>query len=287
MTTIEQSAAPAFRDPWEAIAPRPLSPSSAADFKQCPRMFRHKNLDRLPDPSTLEQARGTLVHAVLEWLYQQPVGERTVAAAVARAPHEWQTLFVNGDSRDDYPKWFPQWGVTHEEIVEQAQDLLGVYFQMEDPTVMGHPTVEQRITEDVLGVPLRGIIDRIDTAPDGQIRVVDYKTGKAPMPQYEHEALWKMKFYALMWRSRTGTTPARLRLIYLGGKTPRIIECSPTAQELDQFADELAGLWQQVNISFDTLNYPAKTSALCPWCPFQSVCVEGSKIEPRVRRSSR
>ena len=30
------------------------------------------------------------------------------------------------------------------------------------------------------GVPVRGFIDRVDIAPTGEVRVVDYKTGKAP-----------------------------------------------------------------------------------------------------------
>lgn len=282
MTALDEKD-PTPSDPWARLAPRPLSPSKAADFKQCPRMYRHKTIDRLPDPSTLAQARGTLTHAVLEWLYQQPPHERTVDAAVARTPGEWQTLFNDTDGRDNYQQWFHQWGVTHDEVVEQAQGLLRVYFQMEDPTMLGEPMVEQDMREDVRGVPLRGIIDRVDTATDGQVRIVDYKTGKAPQPRYADKALWQLKFYALMWRNRTGVLPLRLRLVYLGGDDPRFLEHSPTVEEIDAFAVEVDQLWQQINASFDSLDFPAKTSPLCPWCPFQSVCDEGSKIKPRRR----
>ena len=31
-------------------------------------------------------------------------------------------------------------------------------------------------------VPLRGYLDRLDLAPTGQLRVVDYKTGRSPGP---------------------------------------------------------------------------------------------------------
>ena len=59
-------------------------------------------------------------------------------------------------------------------------------------------------------------IDRLDVAPDGRMRVVDYKTGRAPGAMWEAKALFQMKFYALvLWRTR-GVVPAMLQLVYLG-----------------------------------------------------------------------
>ena len=48
------------------------------------------------------------------------------------------------------------------------------------------------------------------------MRIVDYKTGRAPSPLFEAKALFQMKFYALvLWRLR-GAVPALLQLVYLG-----------------------------------------------------------------------
>ena len=47
------------------------------------------------------------------------------------------------------------------------------------------------------GLRLRGYIDRLDVAPSGDIRIVDYKTGRAPREAYEASALFQMKFYSL------------------------------------------------------------------------------------------
>ena len=59
---------------------------------------------------------------------------------------------------------------------------------------------------------MRGFIDRLDIAPDGAIRVVDYKTGGAPREAFEARALFQLKFYALvLWRTR-GVVPSVLRL---------------------------------------------------------------------------
>src|SRR5215472_9967352 len=55
-----------------------LSPSRAADFKTCPLLYRFRTIDRIPEPPTPDQARGTLVHAVLERLFDLPAAERTL-----------------------------------------------------------------------------------------------------------------------------------------------------------------------------------------------------------------
>src|SRR5256885_371369 len=70
----------------EAVERRPsLSPSRAADFKTCPLLYRFRTIDRLPEQPTFDQARGTLVHAVLERLFDLPAADRTGDRAEARA----------------------------------------------------------------------------------------------------------------------------------------------------------------------------------------------------------
>ena len=69
-----------------------LSPSRAADFKTCPLLYRFRTIDRSPEPPTPDQARGTLVHAVLERLYDLPAGQRTVEAARDLVAPAWAEL---------------------------------------------------------------------------------------------------------------------------------------------------------------------------------------------------
>ncbi len=49
-----------------------LSPSRAADFKQCPLLYRFRAIDRLPEAPSTAQLRGSVVHAALEQLYGLP-----------------------------------------------------------------------------------------------------------------------------------------------------------------------------------------------------------------------
>lgn len=52
-----------------AMAPASLSPSRASDFMQCPLLYRFRVIDRLPEKPSEAATRGTLVHSVLERLF--------------------------------------------------------------------------------------------------------------------------------------------------------------------------------------------------------------------------
>src|SRR4051794_23772189 len=73
-----------------------LSPSRAADFKTCPLLFRFRTIDRLPEQPSADQVRGTLVHAVLERLFDLPAAERTPRAAAGLVEPEWARLLEEG-----------------------------------------------------------------------------------------------------------------------------------------------------------------------------------------------
>jgi putative RecB family exonuclease len=69
-----------------------LSPSRAADFKTCPLLFRFRTIDRLPERPSADQARGTLVHAVLERLFDLPAPDRTPHRAAELVAPQWDRL---------------------------------------------------------------------------------------------------------------------------------------------------------------------------------------------------
>src|SRR5205085_8813680 len=91
---VDANPAPEAPTPDDASAPRrpSLSPSRAADFKTCPLLYRFRTIDRLPERKSLAAVRGTLVHAVLEKLYDLPAAQRTVAGALELLEPAWVEL---------------------------------------------------------------------------------------------------------------------------------------------------------------------------------------------------
>ena len=199
-----------------------LSPSRAGDFMTCPLLFRFRTIDRLPQAPSSAAVRGTVVHAVLERLYDLPAASRTLEAAAGLLEPEWERLRAQEPEVDAL--FADQGELTT--WLGSARDLLAGYFSLEDPTRL-EPAERERLVEVVLpgGLRLRGIVDRLDRAPSGDLRVVDYKTGRAPGEAFEGKALFQMKFYALvLWRT-TGTVPRLLQLMYLGDR--EVLRYSP------------------------------------------------------------
>src|SRR6516225_9609375 len=83
------TAAPPERPPGPS-----LSPSRAGDFLTCPLLYRFRVIDRLPEPPSAAAARGTLVHAVLERLFDEPPTRRTPETARAMLAPQWERLIA-------------------------------------------------------------------------------------------------------------------------------------------------------------------------------------------------
>src|ERR1700742_4494653 len=89
---IENAVAEPAEAPGATARPPALSPSRASDFMTCPLLYRFRVIDRIPEPPTPATARGTLVHAVLERLFDRPAAEPTPVAAAGMLEPEWTRL---------------------------------------------------------------------------------------------------------------------------------------------------------------------------------------------------
>ncbi|MGX7679704.1 RecB family exonuclease [Jatrophihabitans sp. DSM 45814] len=246
-----------------------LSPSRAADFKTCPLLYRFRSIDRLPEKPTRDATRGTVVHSVLEHLYELPTAERTVQAAQSSVAPLWEEL-RGSDPR--LAELFAEEtdGVALTEWLSSARQLVANYFELEDPQRLEPESREQFIEVVLDGLRLRGYVDRIDVSPAGDIRVVDYKTGSIPREAFEAKALFQMKFYALvLWRTR-GVVPRQLRLIYLAAKDT--LTYQPDAEELARFEKTLHAIWKAIANASLTGDFRPSPSRLCDWCSHQALC---------------
>ncbi|MEX2292002.1 MAG: PD-(D/E)XK nuclease family protein [Mycobacteriales bacterium] len=265
MTAETAQASPPVDLPTPVIGS--LSPSRAGDFMTCPLLFRFRTIDRLPQAPSSAATRGTLVHAVLERLYDLPAAGRTLDAAAGMLRPEWERLL---EAEPEVASLFEQ----PSELVawlDSARELLAGYFTLEDPTRL-EPAERERLVEVVLpgGLRLRGIVDRLDRAPTGELRVVDYKCARSPREAFEGKALFQMKFYALvLWRS-TGQIPRLLQLMYLGDR--EVLRYSPDEADLVATERKVLALWAAVERATQLREFPPRPSKLCGWCDHQALC---------------
>lgn len=242
-----------------------LSPSRAGDFMQCPLLYRFRVVDRLPEAPSAAASRGTLVHAVLERLFDLPAAERSPQAAQRLIEPQWRALV---EAEPELAELVAEDGLA--DWVAEAFRLVQRWFELENPTRLEPAARELYVETEVDGLTLRGYVDRLDIAPGGEVRVVDYKTGRSPSELFEGKALFQMKFYALVWWRTEGVIPAMLQLVYLGNG--EIVRYEPSERDLLATERKIKALWVAIERAASTGDWRPRPSRLCDWCDHKAIC---------------
>jgi putative RecB family exonuclease len=232
-------------------------------FRDCALQFRFSVIDHLPEPATTPQAKGTLVHRALELLFGLPAPERTLDAALA----------LVDVARDDVlgSEEYADLSLDDEDaFVADARSLVGRYFRIEDPRAITPIGLELKLEVEVGGVLMRGIIDRLEEAPDGSLIVTDYKTGRVPGERYEQGKLGGVHFYAYLCESALGRRPSRIQLLYLA--EPVAIVAEPSDQSIRGLERRVGAIWSAVERACERDDFRPNPGRLCDWCAFKSFC---------------
>ena len=248
-----------------------LSPSRASDFKTCPQLFKFRTIDRTPESASIYQARGTTAHLALQRLFDDAVEDRTPERLYDLFRKAWTEIrsYEEFEGLFDDPEQERAWGI-------ESLELLANYFSIENPTEFDPVERELGMSEDLDGIVIRGILDRMDRNEAGDLIIVDYKTGRAPPERYALSAFFALKIYAWLIRQQTGETPVELRLLYLNG--PTLYSLPIDDRHLDAMDGQLRALWTAINNAIASDRFPTRTGRLCDWCSFKDMCPAWQEI---------
>ena len=246
--------------------PRSLSPSKVSSFRDCALAFRFNSIDHLPEEPTVWTVKGTLVHRVLEDLFwRHPQGMRSAAAAAVELDRAWSEL-------QDDPEYLALALTTDDAdgFRSEAATLVQNYFALEDPNEIMPVGIELMLEARVGSMRLRGIIDRLDRTADGELVVIDYKTGRAPSQAYEQSKLIGVHIYALLCQEVLGQKPAQVKLLHL--KEPVVITAEPSDQAVRGQRVKAAAIWSAIEQACRNDDFRPRPSPLCNYCRFREFC---------------
>lgn len=221
-----------------------LSPSRALTFTRCPKQFYYQVIEKRPDPPSPAIILGLRTHTVLERLFDRPRSERTLDTALQLAET------VSSDAGE----------------LKKIGGFLRNYFVLEDPRRFDPGRTEWRIKHKVGRVPVTGVIDRFDKTRRG-VFITDYKTGN---PRYAGTQFFGMQFYGMLVSALGTAKNGWLRILLLKDATK-------TSQHFDSVTVEqtrrkIVDIWDGMEQAWEADEWPARTSNLCNYCNFKSIC---------------
>jgi putative RecB family exonuclease len=261
--------------------PRPLfpaTPSKLATF-DCPRRYRMTYLDRPQPPKGAPWAHNTVgaaVHVALARWYGLPTEQRTPTAGAALVRQHWQidgfaSAEQSGRWRDLAARW----------VHDYLQDE-----RARNPRHLEPRGVERTVATRTDLLAISGRVDRIDER-DGELVIVDYKTGRAPLTDDDARGSLALALYALA-AQRTLRQPChRVELHHL--RSGVISSFEHTDDSLQQQIGRAEQTATDIVAALDTVAGGADANEVfepnpgpsCAWCDFRRSCPEGQAASPR------
>lgn len=246
--------------------PSTLTPSKLGKFVSCPLAFRYSYIDRIPEPTTTYQLRGTILHRVLQMLFGSGSAEsRTLERALELFAFAWDEAESSGE--------LALLGLSDQVMSTFRRDsaaLVSRYFEIENPASVTPVGIELDLRVHVEGVEYRGIIDRLDRLDDGRFVIVDYKSGRSPRADRSRSRLLGVQFYAFLCERVLGIRPSEVRLMYFSDQV--VVVDAPTDQSLRGLHQRATAVWSAISRACDSGDFRPNPSPLCKTCFHQDRC---------------
>jgi ATP-dependent exoDNAse (exonuclease V) beta subunit len=228
-----------------------LSYSSIAAYRDCPRQYWYRHVQRLPVVQSAEAVQGVILHETLRRAGEARRAGADVTAALLRALHRevWRVT--------EFPD--PRRAATFE---RNGAAQLEAY--RSNGGLDGNPAhLEEAFTVAVDGWKLNGVVDRIDRTPDAW-RIIDYKTGR-PLPRGRRDL--QVALYALGATSALKLAPIELEIAYLAsGESVRVDHTGELLAEATRQGTEVAE-------GVRSGRFDARPDRRrCRLCPYRLVC---------------
>ena len=148
-----------------------LSISALNTYLDCPLGFYFEHILQLPSEPSAAAQYGQAVHFALRKLFGEMLRSKEKQFPERDEFVNYFTAFLQHRQPYFEPKTFGDW-------LKKGQGILPKYYQQFVNLWSKTVIVERTVAAHIEGVPVRGVLDKIEFKLDNAATVVDYKTGK-------------------------------------------------------------------------------------------------------------
>lgn len=267
----------------------PLSYSSFHTYEDCPQRWKFLYIDEIPEAPRSYFSFGRSMHSALEALVaplvaaQQPRKRGQLSLFDFHEGEEAPLFEPDGSLNQTVPPVMSleEFLATYERVwvndgfanpdeerkyFETGRDLLKRYHALFLAAVPRPIAVERRLVGRMDGIPIHGILDRIDLLPSGGLEIIDYKTSRE-LSLRDALRSEQLSFYQVLVESNYDAPLEVLTLYHLRSLTP--LKTPPRGKR------ELGDLFHRVATVAEGIarqSYPTRVGAQCSRCEFKAQC---------------
>jgi DNA helicase-2/ATP-dependent DNA helicase PcrA len=254
---------------WTMLPPRQngrtleLSASAIQQYENCPLAYKLRYDWRLPEDASAALQFGNAMHVALKAYFDGMHAGRTPDEATLIA------CFL-----DEFTKAKINEPLQREMYEKSGREQLAALVQ----SSFAHPAgeiveTERQFKVQIEGACVKGRWDRLDRLANGEVAIVDYKTGN-PKTQDDANDSLQLSIYALAARA-LGHTPSSLVFINLTNQTA--IEARRSAEDLRAAELKIAEIAAKIAAG----EFEPNPGSRCFWCSYNSICPTQEEPLPR------
>ena len=241
-----------------------VSPTKLDVWLECPFRYRLKYIDRVAvDGTWAHLSMGNAIHGALREWFDIDESERLPSRGAELVREQWSALgFMDADQS-------AQWREIAASMVE------GYCRQHPAPYPFGR---ERTLSALGTAVRVRGRIDRIDER-DGELVIVDYKTGKLVPTDDDARVSRALAMYAAVAQRALRRPTWEVELHHVPSGV--IARHRHTSESLSRQMSRVESIGRDISAaedSGDDGHFPARPGSLCAWCDFRDHCPDSATV---------